>query len=82
MSDDAQAIWQEVRTVYGEAEAAIIQGLLEDSGIACRVDSMRVSQLPVAFGKMGELRILVREEDAARAEAILAESEGVPGTEG
>lgn len=81
MSDDNQENWVEIRTVYDEAEAAIIQGLLEDNGMPCRVDSGRVSQLPVAFGKMGELHVLVREEDASRAEELLAQSESGTGQE-
>ncbi|MBI5695870.1 MAG: DUF2007 domain-containing protein [Nitrospirae bacterium] len=75
MNDESQDSWVEVRLTHDETEAAIIQGLLEENGIPCRVDSSRVSQLPVTFGKMGELRLFVPEEDLGRAEALLLESE-------
>ncbi len=74
--------WIEVFTTNEESEAAIITGLLEAEGIPCQVESARVSQLPVSFGSMGEIKVLVHTEDFDRAgkvlEAARAEEEEAP----
>lgn len=63
--------WIDIYTTYDESEAAIMQGLLEDEGIPCRVESSRVSQLPVAVGRMGEIKLLVHTADFEKAEKLL-----------
>ncbi len=74
--------WIDVFTTNEESEAAIIAGLLEGEGIACMVESARVSQLPVSFGNLGEIKVLVHTEDFDRAgkvlEAATAEEEEAP----
>jgi hypothetical protein len=74
--------WIEVFTTNEEAEAAIITGLLEGEGISCRVESGRVSQIPVTFGGMGEFKVLVQTDDFDKAgkvlEAARAEEEEEP----
>lgn len=72
--------WIDIYTTYDESEAAIMRGLFEDEGIPCKVESSRVSQLPVAVGRMGEIKVLVRTADFEKAEKVLqaarAEEEG------
>ena len=63
--------WIDIFTTNEEPEAAIISGLLEGEGIQCMVESARVSQIPVAFGTMGEFTILVHTEDFERARKVL-----------
>ncbi len=64
-------LWLDIYTTYDESEAAIIQGFLENEGIPCRVESSRVSQIPVSVGKIGEIRIFVHPEDFDKAAKIM-----------
>ncbi len=74
--------WMDIHTTYDESEAAIIAGLLKDGGIQCKVESHRISALPVSVGRLGEVRVLVRAEDLDKAngilEAVRAEQEEEP----
>ncbi len=63
--------WTDIYTTYDESEAAIISGFLENEGISCRVESSKVSQIPVSVGKIGEIRILVHPEDFDKAAKIM-----------
>ncbi len=63
--------WIDIYTTYDESEAAIISGFLENEGISSRVESSRVSQIPVSVGKIGEIRILVHPEDFDKAAKIM-----------
>jgi hypothetical protein len=63
--------WIDIYTTYDESEATIMQGLLEDEGIPCRVESARVSQLPVSVGRLGEIKIFVHTADFEKAEKLL-----------
>ena len=61
-------------TVWGEPKALLIKGLLEDSGIPANlVGHVSQSHLPVTIDGLGEVRIMVREQDLARAKAIVAD---------
>jgi len=66
--------WKLVRTLGTEEEAALVAGFLEAAGIDARVESLRFHQEPVNFGRLGEVRVLVPEDELERAEAALAES--------
>ena len=55
-----------------ESEAMVVKGLLDSAGIES--DLASASLLQDAFPSMGGMIILVREEDAARARALIAES--------
>ncbi len=75
--------WTDIYTTYDESEATIIRGFLENEGISCRIESSRISQIPVSIGNIGEIKILVHPEDfdkAARAmEAARAQKPERPG---
>lgn len=63
--------WVEVFVTYDSIEAEMIKGLLESGGILVILRSSKVAPYPVNIGKMGEIKILVREEDKDRAEEVI-----------
>ena len=63
--------WMEVLNTDDESEATIAQGLLESEGMECRAESNRVSQLPVAIGKLGEISVMVKAHDYEKARKLL-----------
>jgi hypothetical protein len=63
--------WMEVLNTDDESEATIVQGLLESEGVECRTESSRVSQLPVAIGKLGEITVMVKASDYEKARKLL-----------
>lgn len=68
MSDE----WVVVFVTYDPIEAEIIKDLLESGGIPVVLRSSKVSPYPVNIGKMGEIKILVREEDKETAEKVIS----------
>ncbi len=63
--------WVEVFITYDFIEAEIIKDLLESGGIPVILNSSKVAPYPVNIGKMGEIKILVREEDKDTAEKVI-----------
>jgi len=63
--------WVVIFTTYDPLEAEIIKDLLESGGISVVVRSSKVRPYPVNIGKMGEVKILVREEDKDEAEKVI-----------
>ncbi len=59
-----------------ESEAMVVKGLLDSAGI--ENDLASASLLQDAFPGMGGMIILVREEDAEKARALIAESRQSP----
>lgn len=67
----------EVYRVQGEVEADIIKSLLAASGIENTSTGNAVqSVLPFTVDGLGELRIMVKEEDAEKARELIREYEG------
>ena len=60
-----------------ESEAMVVKGLLESSGIDTDMTALSAPQ--DTFPGVGGTIILVREEDAARAKQVIAESRQSPG---
>ena len=61
-------------TVKSEPEAEIVQSLLNSKGIETAVDGqVALSAEPFSKDGLGEMSILVREEDAERAREIIGE---------
>src|SRR3981189_3101030 len=60
-----------------ESEALVVKGLLESSGIDSDMTALSAPQ--DTFPGVGGTIILVREEDAARAKQVIAESRQSPG---
>jgi len=70
--------WVVIFTTYDPLEAEIIKDLLESGGIPVVVRSSKVRPYPVNIGKMGEVKIMVREEDKAEAENVIKEGQNLP----
>jgi len=70
--------WVVIFTTYDPLEAEIIKDLLESGGIPVVVRSSKVRPYPVNIGKIGEVKILVREEDKAEAEKVIEEGQNLP----
>ncbi len=65
--------WVTLRITYDPLEAEMIKDLLESGGISVVLRAAKVSPYPVNVGRMGEVMILVREEDRETAEKALTE---------
>ena len=63
--------WSEVFMTCDSFEAEIIKDLLESGGITVVLRSSKVGPYPVNIGRMGEIRILVREEDEEAARNVI-----------
>jgi hypothetical protein len=63
--------WVEVFVTYDSLEAEMIKDLLESGGIDAEIRSSKVRPYPVNLGKMGEVKILVRESDREAAEEVI-----------
>ncbi len=57
-----------------DLEAEMIRDVLESAGIETVLRSSKVSPYPVNVGRMGEVKVLVRQEDKAAAEEILQDT--------
>ncbi len=66
----------EVLVTYDPFEAEIIRDLLESGGIRVALRSSKVSPFPVNIGKIGEIRLLVQQDDKATAEKVIKGEEG------
>ncbi len=64
--------WVEVFVTYDSIEAEMIKDLLESGGMPVILRSSKVAPYPVNIGRMGEIRILVREEDKDTAKKVIA----------
>jgi hypothetical protein len=63
--------WVTVLVTYDSLEAEMIKDLLESGEIPVVLRSSKVSPYPVSVGKMGEIKILVREADKEAAEKVI-----------
>jgi len=70
--------WIELLVTYDEIEAQIVKDILEAEGIQVTINSLKISPYPVSIGKMGEVRVRVKEEDLKKAKAILKTFEDSP----
>lgn len=64
--------WVEVLVTYDALEAEMIKDLLESGGVEVVLRSSKVSPYPVNIGKMGEIKVLVRDEDEEAALAVIS----------
>lgn len=63
--------WVIVYITYDLIEAEIIKDLLSSGGIEAVLRSFKISPYPVNVGKMGEIRIMVRQADKEIAEELI-----------
>ncbi len=65
--------WVELLVTDDPLEAEMIKDLLESGEIPVVLRSSKVTPYPVNIGKMGEIKIMVRNEDKEQAEEVLKE---------
>jgi uncharacterized secreted protein with C-terminal beta-propeller domain len=65
------SVWVEFLVTYDETEAQIVKDILDAEDIPVVVNSLKIRPYPVNIGRMGEVRLLVREEDVKKAASIL-----------
>lgn len=71
----AEEPWHVVFTTSGMAQARIVAGRLETEGIPTRLKYEAVGTIyAITVDGLGEVKILVRAEDFARASDVLAQS--------
>lgn len=63
--------WTVLLVTYDLLEADILKDILESGDIAVQLRSAKVGPYPVNIGKMGEVKVLVREIDRENAEEVL-----------
>ena len=63
--------WVEFLVTYDEIEAQIVKDILDAEDIPVVMNSLKIRPYPVNIGRMGEVRLLVREEDVKKAASIL-----------
>lgn len=63
--------WVEVFVTYDAIEAEMIKDLLESGGIPVVLKSSKVNPYPVNIGKIGEVKVLVREGNKEAAEQVI-----------
>lgn len=63
--------WVEVLVTSDPLEAEMVKDLLESGGIPVAIRSAKVRPYPVNIGKMGEIKVLVRESDKETAEKVI-----------
>ena len=61
-------------TAMGRAEAEVIKGYLESNGVECLFQSQVVHSVhPFTVNGLGEVKIVVREEDYEKAKRLMEE---------
>jgi hypothetical protein len=63
--------WVELICTYDETEAQIIKDVLESENIEVVLRSMKISPYPVSFGRLGEVKLLVKSDELGTARNVL-----------
>ncbi|MBI5102434.1 MAG: DUF2007 domain-containing protein [Nitrospirae bacterium] len=63
--------WTVVLVTYDELEADMLKAILESGDIPVQLRSAKVGPYPVNIGRMGEVKVLVRESDRENAEEVI-----------
>jgi len=63
--------WVEILVTYDPIEAEIVKDLLESGGIPVVIRSAKVTPYPVNIGKIGEVKVFVRNKDKEMAEEVI-----------
>ncbi len=67
--------WVIIRRVSVMGEGKIIRGLLIANNIPAVVEDVTFGMIPESMGDLSVIKVLVREQDKERAEALLKEQE-------
>ncbi len=63
--------WTELLITYDELEAQIIKNILEAEDIQVVINSLKIRPYPVSIGKIGEVKVLIRDKDLEKAKEII-----------
>ncbi len=63
--------WTEVLLTYDDIEAYLVKDILEAENVQVIINSMKITPFPVSFGRLGEIRIMVKKDELALAKKIL-----------
>jgi hypothetical protein len=63
--------WAEVLFTYDEVEAEIVKDILESENIEVVMKSLKIRPYPVSIGRIGEVRLLVKNDDLEKAKGVL-----------
>jgi len=77
--------WKTAKIVGTEEEASLVIGFLNNNGIEAQAESLHASELPVDFGHLGEVHVMVPAEQLAEAQQLLEKIDAetaVPAAEG
>ena len=64
--------WIELLLTYDDIEAHLVKDILESENIQVVIDSMKITPYPVSFGRLGEVRVMVKKEDFDEAKGLLS----------
>ncbi len=64
--------WTELLLTYDDIEAHLVKGILEAENIQVVIESMKITPYPVSFGRLGEVRVMVKKEDLDQAKTVLS----------
>jgi hypothetical protein len=64
--------WAELLITYNEVEAEIIKNILNSEDIPFVIDSSKIRPYPVNIGRIGEIKILVKNQDLFRAKELIS----------
>jgi hypothetical protein len=67
--------WIEITSAPNEEEGRLLAGFLQAQGIEAQVEAVNATEIPVTFGKLGEIRVYVQREQEADALRLLQERE-------
>ena len=63
--------WVEILVTYDPIEAEIVKDLLESGGVPVVIRSAKIAPYPVNIGKIGEVKVFVRNKDKETAEEVI-----------
>lgn len=63
--------WVEILVTYDPIEAEIVKDLLESGGISVVIRSAKVAPYPVNIGKIGEVKVFVKNKDKETADEFI-----------
>ena len=63
--------WVEILVTYDPIEAEIVKDLLESGGVPVVIWSAKVTPYPVNIGKIGEVKVFVKNKDKETAEEVI-----------
>jgi Putative prokaryotic signal transducing protein len=67
--------WKTLLLTHDMLEAEMVKDILESGGMPVTILSSKVTPYPVNIGRMGEVKVLVMEEDLEKAREVLESGE-------